>query len=189
MNRLVSPPRTQMPPAGETSVGFLLSPQEASRVLDSPTRWTMRTSVSHDALEVFRRHQSSAAIVSEGIEFPSLSFWVIAYQAAGRQHRAFLPLLGASVRNLLHAAPGEGLVLFLEAPDGAGLAANIEVPVDQAAAFLSAHREQCPELVNEVSAAASILRRADGLRPPPGASQPRKLYLSFILPPELVAAS
>jgi hypothetical protein len=127
--------------------------------------------------------------VSEGIEFPSVSFWVVAYQAADRQHRAFLPLVGRSVRRLLETAPREGLVLFLEAPDGCGLAAHIEVRPEQAAAFLSKHRDECPDLVTAVSDAASVLSHIDGLRPAHDEHQARSVCVAFILPPELVAES
>jgi hypothetical protein len=177
------------PPAGKVSVGFLLNPSEAHELLDLPARWTLRTGVSPQALKFLRRHTGSAAIVSEGLQFPTGSFWVIAYQAATLQHRVFMPLVGTSVRRLIEDARRQGLTLFLEAPDGSGLAARIEVAAEQADAFAASHLdiEQCPELLDCVSAAASVLKRSDGLRPPDGAAYPRDVCLAFILPPELVA--
>jgi hypothetical protein len=175
------------PPAGKVSVGFLLNPSEAHALL-LPARWTLRTGVTTEALEFFRQHTASAAIVSEGLQFPNVSFLVIAYQAADRQHRAFLPLIGRSVRCLLETAARRGLVLFLEVPDG-GLAAHIEMRPEQAAAFLSEHRDECPDLVTHVSAAAAVLSRVDGLRPANDEDQVRSVCVAFILPPELVAES
>lgn len=181
-------PHTHRPPAGRVSVGFLLNPSEAHELLDLPARWTLRTAVSSQALKFFRRHTGSAAVVSEGLQFPTGSFWVIAYQADTLQHRVFMPLVGTSVRHLIEDARQQGLTLFLEAPDGSGLAAQIEVAAEQADAFAASHLdvEQCTTLLDCVGSAASVLNRSDGLRPPDGAAYPRDVCLAFILPPELV---
>lgn len=171
----------------KTSIGFLLNPSEAL-TLDLPARWTLRTAVAQETLDVFRDHERTSAIVSEGLQLPSASFWVLAYQAARRQHCVFLPLVGPTVLDLLRDAPQHGVVLLLEAPDGSALAAQIEVASEQARALLSAHvsMEDCPDVVGVVRDAASVLRQK-GLLPPDGTPSPLDVCLGFILPPELVS--
>lgn len=64
--------------------------------------WYFCSKVSADVLQLFRAERTSAVMTSDAIGIgPRFTFWVLAFQVCGIQHRFFLPLVAPSVAVLL----------------------------------------------------------------------------------------
>lgn len=152
--------------------------------------WHFCTKVAADVLELFQAEWNSAVITSDAIGIgPRFTFWVLAFQVRGMQHRFFLPLVAPSLAALIADMSREDLHLVMDAgPSVPVLDAHVPVPRHLRATLANMHQSTFDRdvVLRDVVLTAASLLEPDALKPANFGNPPTSVSVTAVLPTELV---
>jgi hypothetical protein len=153
--------------------------------------WCIYSAVSSENCAFFKSARERAVMTLDALAIGPRSYWLLAHQVDDVQHRFLLPLAFPSVKLLLSDADSDIALVLDAGRDTAMVEVQIPVHTDMREMLLSQHEHdaEIESVMRDVVQAAGSLLLPQMLQPAEGCRRPSKVYVTIVLPPEILEAN